>query len=225
MTDLIRIPERRESHPPPEWATNICNQFGVSESGLPKYRVIWNPDRLRTVTLPDLDTGGVRQRIWRKYPAIGMRWILEVLLPFEIYGPWNEAAFGPKPADGEYCHTHTFQLDLEGMLKCPTQEKTIFMSLEDFGPDNLTLLLHCIEKGKAVQGWQLKRYDEELIAAEEAGAHDQFEAAYDNAEADIYELDKLCDKTGLRTSLDPLPNQIENARRRKAKQQGKQLIH
>ena len=46
MSDLLNPSiERLEAHPVPEWVERVCADFGVTESGLPRYRVIWNPDR------------------------------------------------------------------------------------------------------------------------------------------------------------------------------------
>ena len=171
------------------------------------------------------ETGQFVQKNQMKYPRLGERWILEVLLPWELYGTWNEQAFGPKPADGEYCHTHTFQMNMVEGMQNPAREDTVYMSLDDFGADNLRLLLHCIEKGKAVQAWQVRNYDLEQIEREEKEFHEQFDNVYDDAMPQLAELEKLCDKTGLKTSLDPLPRPIEKARRVKARKEGKVLVH
>lgn len=226
MSDLLNSSiERREAHPVPEWVERVCADFGVSESGAPKYRVIWNPDRTRTMNILNPETGQFVQKHLHKYPRLGARWILEALLPWELYGAWNEAAFGPKPADGEYCHTHTFQQRLTDMMQYPAFEHTEYMSLDDFGQDNLRLLLHCIEKGKALQAWQIRNYDLQLIEQEEKAFHDQFENVYDDNAADLAAIDKLAHDHGLHTSLDPLPAPIEKERRAKARKQGKNLIH
>lgn len=226
MSDLLNESiERREAHPVPEWVERVCADFGVTESGLPRYRVIWNPDRRKPMNILNPETGQFVQKNLMKYPRLGERWILEVLLPFELYGSWNEAAFGPKPADGEYCHTHTFQFNMADMMNFPAFEKTLYASLDDFGQDNLRLLLHCIEKGKAVQAWQLRNYDQQMIEAEERGFREQFDNVYDDNMGDLVALEKLSEKTGIRTSLDPLPAPIEKQRRAKARKQGKNLIH
>lgn len=197
----------------------VCLDFGVMESGAPRYRVTWNPDRLRWCFGRDI----------RKYPRLGDRWILETLLPWELYGAWDELAFGPKPPDGEYCHTHTFHQTREGdwsvIFNHGRESDCGFLSLDDFGADNLRLLIQCIEKGKAVQAWQVRNHTEEMLAADEKREHEQFETAYDNHMADLAEIEKLCDTSGLKTSLDPLPEPIERERRAKAVKQGKNLVH
>lgn len=226
MRDVVdQTIERRAPHPTPEWVERVCADFGVMESGAPRYRVIWNPDRRRLMNIINPETGQFVQKDVMKYPRIGERWILETLLPWELYGFWNEAAFGPKPADGEYCHTHTFQLKLDDMMNRPANENTEYLSLDDFGQDNLRLLIACIEKGKAVQAWQVRNYDQEMIEREEKSFHEQFENVYDDNMGELRKLEKLEEQTGIRTSLDPLPKPIEQERRRKAKQQGKTLIH
>lgn len=226
MTQLLNDSiERREPHPVPEWVERVCADFGITESGLPRYRVIWNPDRRRPMNILNPETGQFVTMNGHKYPRLGERWILEVLLPWEIYGSWNEQAFGPKPADGEYCHTHTFQDDLVGMMQMPARERTEYMSLDDFGSDNLRMLLTCIEKGKAIAAWQLRKYDDEQIEREETDFHAQFENVYDNNMAELAAIEKLCDQTGLHTSLDPLPAPIEAERRTRAAAEGKKLIH
>jgi hypothetical protein len=226
MTDLLNPSfERREAHPVPEWVERVCADFGVMESGAPKYRVMWNPDRRRPMNILNPDTGQFVIKNLMKYPRIGERWILEVLLPWELFGSWNEQAFGPKPADGEYCLSHTFQLDMVQAMQKPANEFTEYMSLDDFGQDNLRLLLHCIEKGKALQAWQLKNYDQEMIEREGKEFHEQFDNVYDDNLAEFTEIDKLCDRAGIKTSLDPLPAPIEKQRRAKARKQGKNLIH
>lgn len=226
MTDLLRPTQQLlEAHPVPEWVEQVCADFGVMESGAPRYRVIWNPDRVRQMNIINPETGQFVQRVIHKYPMLGPRWIVEALLPWEIYGRWHEEAFGPKPPDGEYCHTHTIQLDLPGMLKAPSYERTQYLSLDDFGQDNLRLLLACIERGKAVQAWQVKNYDQELLARADREFHDQFENVYDDNLGELKALEKLSEDTGIRTSLDPLPKPIEAERRARARKQGKNLIH
>ena len=215
------------AHPVPEWALRICQDFGLSGSGLPKYRVIWNPDRTRVMNCMDVDTLGRMQRTIHKYPRLGHRWIVEALLPWSIYGPWHEEFFGPKPLDGEYCHTHTIQWNLKLMMDAPALggEDTDYMSLDDFGADSLHLLLTVIEKNKAIQAWQLRNYDQELIELEEREFQAQFDNVYEDNRAELEKLEKLQAKSGLLTSLDPTPKQIEKQRRVRARQQGKNLIH
>jgi hypothetical protein len=120
------------------------------------------------------------QKNLMKYPRVGERWILESLMPWEQFGIWHEHAFGPKPPDGEYVLSHIFQLDLVKMMQAPADERTQYISLDDFGQDNLRLLLHCIEKSKALQAWQLRRFEEEMLASEEKDFHEQFENVYDD---------------------------------------------
>jgi hypothetical protein len=87
------------------------------------------------------------------------------------------------------------------------------------------MLLHCVEKSKALQAWQLRNYDQEMLVREEKEFHEQFENVYDDSMGELRKLEKLSDDTGIVTSLDPLPRAIEAERRRKGRQQGKNLIH
>lgn len=225
MTDLLNSSvERLERNPVPEWVERVCADFGITPSGLPKYRVMWNPDRRRPMNIINPDTGQLVQKNLMKYPGVGERWILEVMLPWEQFGAWNEAAFGPKPADGEYCLSHTFQANMVQAMQMPANEKTEYMSLDDFGQDNLRMLLHCVEKSRALCAWQLRNYDEEMVVREERDFHDQFEHVYDDNMGELQKLVKLSDDTGIATSLDPLPRAIEAERRRKGRKQGKNII-
>jgi hypothetical protein len=225
MSDLLNASiERLEPHPVPEWVERVCADFGVTESGLPRYRVIWNPDRTRLMHILNPETNSFVTRLIHKYPRLGERWILETLLPWELYGTWHEGAFGPKPADGEYCHTHTFQANMVQALQSPAYEDTEYMSLDDFGQDNLRLLITCIEKGKAVAAWQLRNYDNEMIEREERAFSEKFDNVYDDNMGELVKLEQLSEATGIRTSLDPLPRAIEAERRRKGRQQGQNLI-
>jgi hypothetical protein len=225
MTDLLNESfERRERHPVPEWVERVCADFGITESGALKYRVMWNPDRRRVMNIVNPETGQHVQRNLMKYPRIGDRWILESLMPWEKFGIWHEDAFGPKPPDGEYVLSHVIQLDLGKMMNAPADDETEYMSLDDFGQDNLRLLLHCIDKSKALQAWQLRRYDEEMLAREEQDFHAHFEDVYDDNLGELRKVDKLAEKAGVLTSLDPLPRAIEAERRRRGRKQGKQIL-
>lgn len=225
MTQLLSDSfERLERHPVPEWVERVCADFGMTESGAPKYRVFWNPDRRRVMNIVNPETGQHVQKNLMKYPRIGERWILESLMPWEKFGLWREDAFGPKPPDGEYVLSHVFQVDLVKMMQQPADEKTVFMSLDDFGQDNLRLLLHCIEKSKALQAWQLRNYDAEMIEREEKDFHEHFEAVYDDSLGELKKIEKLADESKLITSLDPLPRAVEAERRRKGRQQGKHIL-
>jgi hypothetical protein len=225
MTDLISDSyERRERHPVPEWVERVCADFGITESGAPKYRVMWNPDRRRVMNIINPETNQHVQRNIMKYPRIGDRWILETLMPWEKFGIWHEAAFGPKPPDGEYVLSHVFQLDLVKMMQRPADENTIYMSLDDFGQDNLRLMLHAIDKSRALQAWQLRNYDEEMLVREEKEFHEQFENVYDDNMGELRKVEKAAEDAGLLTSLDPLPRAIEAERRRKGRRQGKHIV-
>ena len=146
-------------------------------------------------------------------------------MPWELYGVWHAGAFGEKPADGEYCHTHTFQMNMVQALQNPSYEDTEYMSLDDFGSDNLRLLIACIERGKAVAAWQVRNYDLEAMEREDRAFSEKFDNVYDDNMGELRKLEQLSEATGIRTSLDPLPKAIEAERRRKGRKQGKNLIH
>ena len=52
-----------------------------------------------------------------------------------------------------------------------------------------------------------------MIEREAREFHDQFEAVYDDNSGELAAIEKLCDDTGLKTSLDPIPTSIEKQRR------------
>jgi len=149
----------------PEWAQLICSSFPKSRSGLDRYRLTWAPDRV------ELCYG--KQR--KAYPHVGEYWILEVLVPWEKFGPWNEIAFGPKPLDGEFCHSHTIRWSED-------EGKTWkFMSLEDFGAESLKLLIQCVEAGRVIQAWQMRNHRDAMLEAEEKEDRRIFSDVYDDA--------------------------------------------
>lgn len=204
--------EKLPPSPTPEWVERICAEFGTSESGKPTYRVIWAPDRIDYCY----------DRPMKPYGHIGNRWIIEVLVPWEKFGPWNEQAFGPKPLDGEYCHSQTIQQTWEGDVSTFDMRPGIphrYMSLDDFGGDALRLTLACIDRGKAIQWWQMKNHREMMIEKEDKGFHEQFENVYDDNAGAVADIRKLSKQAKLATSLDELPQPIkEKVRRRGPKQ-------
>jgi hypothetical protein len=216
--------ERREKTPVPEWVERVCADFGVTDSGLPRFRVMWNPDRRRKMNILNPETNSFIVREVLKYPRVGERWILEELMPWERFGKWHEEAFGPKPPDGEYCLSHTIQYFLLDMMQNPAGEESEFLSLDDFGADNLRLLLHACEKVKALQAWQLRNYELEMIEREEKEFGEQFDTVYDDNMGELRKLEKLQDAARIYTSLDPLPRAIEAERRRKARQRGRAIV-
>lgn len=168
----------------PEWATNICNSFPKTVGGKPRYRVIWAPDRLETMRWQD-PTGGIVVKQMCAYPAIGNKWIIETLVPWEKFGAWDFDHFGPKPqAEGEWCHSFT-------IMKLPSGEFSFFdhtknevgafLSLDDFGAELLRLTLICIEKGRAISAWQMKNHREEMLKREDDEQHARFEDVYNDA--------------------------------------------
>lgn len=149
----------------PEWVNTICASFPRSPSGLVRYRVRWAPD------CEEMCYGKTR----KSYPHIGAFWILEVLVPWSAFGQWHEAAFGPKPVDGQFLHSHTISWSDDGgkTKKC--------MSLEDFGADSLRLLITCVERGRMIQAWQMKNHRDAMLEAEEQESHRIYSDVYDEA--------------------------------------------
>lgn len=148
----------------PDWVKTICDSFGKI-GRTPKYRVLWAPDRQEFCF-------GLRLQA---YPHIGPRWILEVLVPWERFGKWDYEAFGPKPEDGEYCHSYTIEyIEGEG-----SQRHTAFMSLEDYGVETLRLLITCVERGKLISAWQMKNHREDMLKRQAEEEHKRFSDEWD----------------------------------------------
>jgi hypothetical protein len=149
----------------PEWANQICASFPKSRSGLDRYRVRYAPD------CTELCYG--KQR--KSYPHIGEFWILEVLVPWEKFGLWNEPAFGPKPLDGAFCHSHTIKWSEDN------GKTWQYMSLEDFGAESLRLLIQCVEAGRMIQAWQMRNHRDAMLETEEKESRRIFSDIYDDA--------------------------------------------
>lgn len=150
---------------PPGWAKQLCARFG-NVGATPKYRLIWAPDREEFCFGMKL----------KAYLHLGDRWVLETLKPWAEFGEWNAEAFGPKPPDGEYCHSHTIQY-VEGRGKLA---HTVYMSLEDFGMHTLELLLRCIDLGKLISPETMRAHRERMLAAEAEAEHQRFSDEWDD---------------------------------------------
>lgn len=152
---------------PPDWAVTIANSFGTI-GNTPKFRLLWAPDREEFCFGKRLPA----------YPHIGDRWILEALIPWDRFGEWNFEAFGAKPDNGEYCHSHTIEfIEGEGSAR-----KTAFMSLEDYGAETLRLLITCVDRGKLIQPWQMKNHRMGLLEAQAKLESQQFSDSWDQAQ-------------------------------------------
>lgn len=169
----------------PEWAKTICSGFGkVGQS--PRYRVIWAPDRA------ELCFG----RLLRIYGHLGDRWIIEELVPWEKFGPWDYEAFGPKPPDGDYSHCHTIQAHTDGTLAGfyhLGRDESRMVSLEDFGHESLQATLTVLIRSRAVPAWQTRNNRLEAKKEAEKREHEDFEAVYDNNLGLLHDLKKTAD--------------------------------
>jgi hypothetical protein len=122
---------------PPKWVDKVCREFGFDTlANKQRYRVIWGPDR------EEIRYGQVCQR----YDDVDPRWILEVFVPHDKFGPWDEESMGPRPSGGEYWLSQIIQV--EGL----------YISMNDYGRDTLKLLITVVEKGKALSEWEKKRW-------------------------------------------------------------------
>jgi hypothetical protein len=147
------------SKPKPSWVDATCLRFGRTPEGLPKYRVIWGPDREET-------RYGI---LCKRYDDFDPRWILEIFVSHAQYGPWDEEALGPKPPFGEYYISHV--LEIEGQ----------YISIEDYGPDLLAMLIMVVERGKAVSMWEKKSFRDAQIKKQQEAWSQKFSEIYDDA--------------------------------------------
>lgn len=144
--------------PKPSWVDATCLRYGKTPEGLPKYRVIWGPDREET-------RYGI---LCQRYDDVDPRWILEIFVPHSVYGAWDEEALGPKPPYGEYYVSQI--IEVEGQ----------FISMEDYGPDLLAMLIMVVERGKALSIWEKKAFRDEQMRKREEVKHQRFSDIYDD---------------------------------------------
>jgi hypothetical protein len=167
-----RILVLRETHTPPDWATDFLTRAGgLNRFGEPNFRVIWGWNRLGWVggRFTDHDGSGtvVREvldvRLMPKYPCVN-RWIVEQWLPPEKYGSpenwyrqtkeWGEEGnipqLGPYPSRGDY--------ELLCVLETPEQE---FVQLTTSILDDVLVALRFAKA---------RSYTESVIARKDAKA-------------------------------------------------------
>ena len=135
-------------------------RFGTTGFGGTRYRVVWSEDRMET------RFGEEKHR----YGDGLNRWLVEKFLPWEEYGEWDDACFGPKPAGGEYDLAYT--LEVEGQ----------FVDLDTFGADTLELMIHCIERSKLLSQGERVRARQEEFRKREAEWKQRFSDIYDDAQ-------------------------------------------
>ncbi|HUA14324.1 MAG TPA: hypothetical protein VMG31_03435 [Verrucomicrobiae bacterium] len=143
---------------PPKWVEQICAEFGKDPIyGQQRYRVIWGPDR------EEIRYG----QVCKRYDDVDPRWILEVFVPHEKFGAWDEESMGPRPSGGEYWLSQIIQV--EGL----------YISMSDYGRETLKLLITVVEKGKALSEWEKKRWREQQEEKRRKAWAQKFSDIYD----------------------------------------------
>ncbi|MGA9673099.1 MAG: hypothetical protein WBQ94_28125 [Terracidiphilus sp.] len=144
---------------PPKWVDKLCASFGVDPIyGKQRYRVIWGPDR------EEIRYGQLAKR----YDDVDPRWILEVFVPHDKFGPWHEESMGPKPSGGEYWLSQVIEINGE------------YVSMGDYGRDTLKLLILVVEKGKALSEWEKKRWRDSQEEKRKKAWKQKFSDLYDD---------------------------------------------
>lgn len=144
----------------PKWVDEVCASFGVDPIyGQQRYRVVWGPDREEW-------RFGV---LCKRYDDVDARWILEVFVPHEKFGIWDEESMGPKPSGGEYFLSWIVQMDGE------------YVHMTDLGRENLKLVILCIERGKMLSEWEKKSWRDQQTAKKQAAWSQKFSDIYDDA--------------------------------------------
>lgn len=145
---------------PPAWAEKICASFGVDPIyNKVRYRLVWGPDR------EEIRYG----KLCKRYDDVDPRWILEVFVPHDKFGAWDEEAMGPKPSGGEYWLSWIVQMEGE------------YVSLGDLGRDMLQKVILCVERGKMLSEWEKKAWRDAQQAKREKAWKQKFSDIYDEA--------------------------------------------
>ena len=144
---------------PPKWVDEVCASFGKTLDGHQRYRVIWGPDR------EEIRYGVLCKR----YDDVDPRWILEVFVPHEKFGAWDEQSMGPKPAGGEYWLSQIIQIDGE------------YIPMSNYGRETLKLLITVVERGKALSEWEKKAWREAQEAKRKKAWKQKFDDIYADA--------------------------------------------
>lgn len=144
----------------PGWVAKVCAEFGTDPIyNKAKYRIVWGPDR------EEIRFG----KLCKRYDDVDPRWILEVFVPHEKYGPWDEESLGPKPSGGEYFLSWVVQMDGE------------YVSMGDLGRDNLKGVILCVDRGKMLSEWEKKAWREKQDEKREKIRAQRFSDIYDDA--------------------------------------------
>jgi hypothetical protein len=145
---------------PPKWVEKVCAQFGKDPMySKPKYRVIWGPDR------EEWRYGVLCQR----YDDVDPRWILEIFVPHDKFGAWDEESMGPKPSGGEY------------WLSWIVQMEGLYISMAELGRQFLYEVILCVDQGKLVSEWEKKSFRDAQLAKRKKAAAQKFSDVYDDA--------------------------------------------
>lgn len=144
---------------PPKWVDEVCKSFGSTLDGHQRYRVIWGPDREE-----------IRYGVQcKRYDDVDPRWILEIFVPHEKFGFWDEESMGPKPSGGEYWLSQIIQIDGE------------YIHMTDYGRETLKLLITVVERGKALSEWEKKCWRDQQEAKRKKAQAQKFSDIYDDA--------------------------------------------
>lgn len=145
---------------PPKWADKVCASFGVDPMySKQKYRVIWGPDR------EEIRFG----QLCKRYDDVDPRWILEVFVPHEKFGMWDEESMGPKPSGGEY------------FLSWIVQMEGLYVSMGELGREFLHQVILCVERGKMLSEWEKKAWREKQGEKRKKAWKQKFSDIYDDA--------------------------------------------
>lgn len=144
---------------PPKWVDEVCSSFGSDPVyNKPRYRVIWGPDREE-----------IRYGILcKRYDDVDPRWILEVFVPHDKFGYWDEESMGPKPSGGEYWLSQIIQIEGE------------YIGMTNYGRETLKLLITVVERGKALSEWEKKTWRDAQQAKQKQAQAQKFSDIYDD---------------------------------------------
>lgn len=146
---------------PPKWVNEVCASFGLDPVyNQPRYRVVWGPDR------EEIRYG----KVCKRYDDVDPRWILEVFVPHEKFGSWDEQAMGPKPAGGEYWLSWIVQMEGE------------YITMSDLGRESLRMAILCVERGKMLSEWEKKAWRDNRETKRRKAWHQKFSDIYDDVD-------------------------------------------
>lgn len=145
----------------------------------PKYRVVWGPDR------EEIRFG----QLCKRYDDVDPRWILEVFVPHDKFGAWDEESMGPRPSGGEYFLSWIVQMEGE------------YVSLTDLGRETFRQVILCVERGKMLSEWEKKAWRDQQDAKREQARKQKFSDIYDDANGPFGE-NAVAGNPGKRNSSD-----------------------